>query len=119
MMAGGMEKRVKRGEQKVTVALKPAIVLPVGQPANQAAQSGRDSENQKGKRGRGSDGCHGYLVGDASALVYLWAAGACKVGPLVEQMCARLRVYQSLAAKCAHVRRLTGTQRLTHPLLSL
>lgn len=42
-----MEKRVKRGEQKVTVALKPAIVLPVGQPANQAAQSGRDSENQR------------------------------------------------------------------------
>lgn len=42
-------------EKSVTLALKPVIVLPLGQAAqNELA------------------GCHGYLPRDASALVYLW-----------------------------------------------
>lgn len=69
-------------EEKVTLALKPAIVFPPGQPANQAAQSERARERERGEeRERGRDGCHGYFPGDASALVYLLAEGACTAGP--------------------------------------
>ncbi len=76
-------------EEKVTLALKPAIVLPPGQPANQAAQSERERETEREReRDRereresgGRDGCHGYFPGDASTLVYLLAEGACTAGP--------------------------------------
>lgn len=48
-------------EKSVTLALKPVIVLPLGQAArNELA------------------GCHGYLPRDASALVYLWPVCALK-----------------------------------------
>ena len=49
---GGREGGIEGGrEEKVTLALKPAIVFPPGQPANQAAQSERERERE-GKRGR-------------------------------------------------------------------
>lgn len=45
----------------MTLALKPVIVLPLGQAAqNELA------------------GCHGYLPRDARALVYLWPVRALK-----------------------------------------
>lgn len=74
------------GGDKVTLALKPAIVLPPGQSAKQAAQSERERERDRVRK-RGRDGCHGYFPGDASTLVYLLAEGARTAGPLTEQMC--------------------------------
>lgn len=71
----------------MTLALKPAIVFPPGRPASEAAQSVRDGGLAREERERwreaegGKDGCHGYLPGDASALVYLLAGGACTAGP--------------------------------------
>lgn len=78
----------------MTLALKPAIVFPPGHPANQAAQSERES-GRKGALERGRDGCHGCFPGDASTLVYLLVEGACTAGPLTEQMCV-------CACLCAH-----------------
>ena len=57
-------------------------------------ERGREKEKQseqegERKRETGSDGYHGYFLEDVSTLVYLWAAGACVVAPLTEQMCVR------------------------------
>ena len=50
------------------------------QPTRRLSQ--RESARERGREGeRGRDGCHGYLPGDASTLVYLLAEGACTAGP--------------------------------------
>lgn len=84
----------------MTLALKPAMVLPPGQTTRQLSKRKRESdhsenEGELGERG-GGHGCHGDLLKDARTLVYLWAGRACTAGPLTEQMCVRTRL-------CVHV----------------
>lgn len=95
-----MKKRAKMGGTESDSGLETRYCLAsrtASQPGSSVRERRREPEGgRERERRRGSDGCHGYVVGDASALVYLWAAGACKVGSLVEQMCAR--VYRNLAS---------------------
>lgn len=46
----------------MTLALKPAIVLPPGGLTNQAAQSERDRANQRGKTGKKGKGATVAMV---------------------------------------------------------
>lgn len=82
----------------VTLALKPAMVLPPGQTTRQLSKRKRviTVRMRESWESRGGHGCHGDLLKDVSTLVYLWAGRACTAGPLTEQMCVRARL-------CVHV----------------
>lgn len=82
----------------VTLALKPAMVLPPGQTTRQLSKRKRviTVRMRESWESRGGHGCHGDLLKDVSTRVYLWAGRACTAGPLTEQMCVRARL-------CVHV----------------
>lgn len=82
----------------VTLALKPAMVLPPGQTTRQLSKRKRviTVRMRESWESRGGHGCHGDLLKDVSTLVYLWAGRACTAGPLTEQTCVRTRL-------CVHV----------------